>query len=60
MTNLTSHCDLEETGLAYLRLKNATHRAERSLTHLLEDEELEMFAKAEVRSAILILREAME
>jgi hypothetical protein len=60
MLDSTLDIDLQETGFKVLRLTNAIQRAEKVLTRLASDKDIDMFARAEAREALLILREAME
>lgn len=60
MLDTTLDVDLQEAGFKVLRLTHAIQRAEKVLTHLANDQDTDMFARAEAREALLILREAME
>lgn len=57
--SLTSYEDLEETGVAYLRLRNAAQRADRIISDVAADLDC-LFQRAELLQAQLALREALE
>jgi hypothetical protein len=56
--NLT-HGEIEEMAVDYLRLKRAIENASDSLFRLSKSKELDLMARADVRSVALTLREAI-
>lgn len=52
--------DLLECGVAYLRLTNAIKKADKILSRISLDKKVDMLVRSDVRSAMLLLREALE
>lgn len=55
-----SEVDAVEAGLGYLRLLTAIGKADKILSRISLDHDIDMFVRSEVRSALLLLREATE
>lgn len=60
MLDTTCDLELQEAGYKVLRLTNAVGRAEKILSQITSNRDVDMFVRAEAREALLILREAME
>lgn len=52
--------DLEETGLAYLQLRNAAVKVNARLTEIYNDADTGFMIRSDILNAMLILREALE